>query len=375
VEPLYYRSALEWVESQATAHGTRASYRKLFDASTTEYSEPGGLEPADDTFQSIRTFKVPEAYVAVVPDGYVCGNGFRSRTAVLAPDRKLIWDASTLSVLDQRRPEDHWQDHWLFSQPDLPQPTLVDETTGVLAIQPQWARGYYHWMFEVLPRIHLLRGSGLPIEKYVVNACKFPFQLETLARLGIDETSRIEVGPDNPFCIGARELVVPSDVPMVTPAWVCAFLRSEFLNSAARRGNRRLYVSRRTAAARNVSNEDEVSEVLAAFGFEEVVADQLSVPEQAETFASASFVVGPHGAGLTNLVFCRPQTKVVEFFAPRYRQPAYWMLANQCDLSYHYLVGRGELSTTWSWPESEGAQDSIDVDPDRLVALLRKAGL
>jgi capsular polysaccharide biosynthesis protein len=152
-------------------------------------------------------------------------------------------------------------------------------------------------------------------------------------------------------------------------------LRSEFLKGAARGGGRRLYVSRRTAAARNVLNEDEVSEVLAAFGFEEVVADQLSVSEQAETFASASVVVGPHGAALTNLVFCRPQTVVVEFFAPRYRQPAYWMLANQCNLSYHYLVGRGELSTTWSWPDSEGAQDPIDVDPDRLVALLKTAAL
>ena len=55
--------------------------------------------------------------------------------------------------------------------------------------------------------------------------------------------------------------------------------------------------------------------------------------------------------------------------------PAYWMLANQCNLSYYYLVGRGERSTTWSWPAAEGAQDPIEVDPDRLVALLRTAGL
>ena len=81
----YYNSVLEWVESQANTRGTKASYRKIFDASTTDIAEPIGLEPVGDTFQSIRTFKVPEAYVAVVPNGYVCGNGYRSRTAVLAP--------------------------------------------------------------------------------------------------------------------------------------------------------------------------------------------------------------------------------------------------------------------------------------------------
>jgi capsular polysaccharide biosynthesis protein len=375
VERPYYDSVLEWVESQTGAAGTKASYRKLFDASTIEFPEPKALEPVGDTFRSIRTFEVPEAYAAAIPDGYVCGNGYRSRTAILAPDRKLIWDVSTLSVLARQRAENQWQGHWLFGQPDLPRPTEVRETTGVLAVQPQWARGYYHWMLEVLPRIHLLRGSGIPIEKYVVNACKSRFQDETLTALGIDEASRIEVEPDEPFCVRARELVVPSDVPLVSPAWACAFVRGEFLGGPIRGGRRRLYVSRRTADARKVLNEDEVSEVLATFGFEEVVADQLSIPEQAETFASASVVVGPHGAGLTNLVFCKPQTKVVEFFAPRYIQPAYFMLANQCRLSYHYLVGRGEPPATWSWPESDGAQDPIEVDPDQLVALLRKAGL
>ena len=149
----------------------------------------------------------------------------------------------------------------------------------------------------MLPRIHLFRAAGFPIEKYLVNTCEFPFQRETLAAVGIDEASIIEVDRDHPFLIRARELVVPSDVPLISPAWVAAFVRTEFLNGATRRGNRRLYVSRRTAAVRHVVNEDEVREVLATFKFEEITAEQMSVPEQAETFASASFVVGPHVGG------------------------------------------------------------------------------
>ena len=152
-----YTSTLEWFESQADGRSTRASYRKVHDATRIKYPPPRGLEEAGDMFHSIRQRGLPEAYVAIVPNGFVCGNGDRSPTAVLAPDGKLIWDVS--------RGYQRVEDHWIFGETDLPEPTLVSETTGVLAIRPQWSRGYFHWMFEVLPRIHLFRGSGLQIEK------------------------------------------------------------------------------------------------------------------------------------------------------------------------------------------------------------------
>jgi len=364
----YYKSTSAWFQSELAKGETPGSYRKVYDASTIEYAAPQGLEPADDTFQSIRRRELPEAFVASVPNGCACGHDYRERTAVLAPDGKLIFDVSTLTVLGARRPEDHW----IFGATDLPEPTLVTETAGLLAITPQWSRGYYHWMFEVLPRIHLMRGSGLDIQKYLVNPLAFPFQRQTLAAIGITEDTIIEL--DTPFCVRAHDLVLSSDVPLVTPAWVCNFLRSEFLQSPVPTGTKRIYISRREAIVRHVNNEDQVREVLASFGFEGVVSEELSVTEQAELFASAGAVVAPHGGGLTNIVFCPPQTKVVEFFAPRYRHAAYWMLANQCNLDYYYLIGRGERPA-WEWPPAEGAQDPIDVDPDELVALLKMAGL
>ena len=99
-------------------------------------------------------------------------------------------------------------------------------------------------------------------------------------------------------------------------------------------------------------------EVLASFKFEEILPEQLSVQEQAELFASASAVVGPHGAGLTNIVFCKPQTKVIELFAPSYRHSAYWMLANQSNLA-EPPVGLGQFE--WSCARSEAGENPIAV--------------
>ncbi|MDT9338046.1 glycosyltransferase 61 family protein, partial [Trichodesmium erythraeum 21-75] len=42
----------------------------------------------------------------------------------------------------------------------------------------------------------------------------------------------------------------------------------------------------------------------------------------------------PHGAGLTNIVFCNPGTKVVELFSSHVK-PYYWSLCNCCNLEYY----------------------------------------
>ena len=44
------------------------------------------------------------------------------------------------------------------------------------------------------------------------------------------------------------------------------------------------------------------------------IAQHFSVAEQATEFARATCVVAVHGAGLSNIVFCRPGTCVIEIF-------------------------------------------------------------
>jgi hypothetical protein len=368
--PSVYGSVLDWAESPANTTGARI-YRKIHDKSRIDYRKPKGVEQDVDTFDSLRKIGVPEVFVAVVPDGYLCGDG-DSYNAVLASDRKAIYDPS----LWDSGPES--LDLWAAGQTDLPPPAHIPETVGVMTARPSWSYPYFHWMLQVLPRFHLLQASGITIDKYAINARKRPFQYETLTTLGLDEASLIEV--DTRFHISARQLAVPSIVSGWIPAWACSFLRERFLDATSVSGECRLYISRATASrGRNVVNEDQVKETLAKFGFREFLPDQVSVAEQAETFASASIILGPHGSALTNLVFCQPGAKVVELFAPAYVHPVYWMLSSQCDLDYYYLVGKGERPPTWStWPPHPALGRGvapIEVDLDQLTEVLTMAGL
>jgi len=43
----------------------------------------------------------------------------------------------------------------------------------------------------------------------------------------------------------------------------------------------------------------------------------MSVLEQIELFSNADVVIGTHGAGLANILFCKPNTKVIEIFQAR----------------------------------------------------------
>jgi capsular polysaccharide biosynthesis protein len=201
-------------------------------------------------------------------------------------------------------------------------------------------------MFDLLPRIHLLsHGNATPnsIDHFVVNKIRFPFQEDTLARTGIPKSRIIECTKDTH--LEARTLLAPSINQTVPARWSCDYIRGLFLPAERpRAGGRRsrIYVSRSDARMRRVSNEDELIAFLGARGFETVTLTGLTVADQAAMFDDAEVIIAPHGSGLTNLLFCRPGTKVIELFSSTYVNPCYWVLSNTVGLDYYCHIGTGE---------------------------------
>ena len=85
-------------------------------------------------------------------------------------------------------------------------------------------------------------------------------------------------------------------------------------------------------------------------------------------FAEAECIVGPHGAGLTNLAFAAPGAAVVELFARDYVNECFWALASTVEgLRYRYLVGDG---TPVRSRRNRGVASDIRVDPRQVLRLL-----
>ncbi len=234
---------------------------------------------------------------------------------------------------------------------------------------------YFHWMLDVLPRIELLSRAGIDVRgsRVLVNAGSSAFHRETLAHFGISNV----VDATRHHFVEADTLVVPS-LPGVMgditeASW--RFIRHSFLSDATPAQaytGKRLFISRRDSVNRRLLNEDELFALASRRGFERVELHGMSLRQQAALFHSATAIIAPHGAGLTNLAFCSPGTTVMELFSPKYVNGCYWALSNLASLDYWYLLGDGERPAADDAHAAAG--EHFRVDPERFVNLLDRAG-
>ena len=106
---------------------------------------------------------------------------------------------------------------------------------------------------------------------------------------------------------------------------------------------------------------------LVALGFQSLHCEDMDFDEQAAAFRQAEVVVAPHGAGLANLLFCRPGTKVLEIFPASLLRTCYWSLAEALGLDYAYVFGEAR--------ENGSQEADIQIAPERIQAGLRLLGL
>ena len=100
------------------------------------------------------------------------------------------------------------------------------------------------------------------------------------------------------------------------------------------------FITRRKTTSRNLLNEQLLLDSLASLGVQAVEPQDLPFSEQVALFANADVIIGTHGAGLANVVFCRPGSQVVELIPNEYRNKCYWALASNVALRYAYIIGQ-----------------------------------
>ncbi len=122
------------------------------------------------------------------------------------------------------------------------------------------------------------------------------------------------------------------------PKWLPLFLQSKLLKSFPT-PSRRLYITR-AGYKRNVSNSEPVNNILLRHGFE--ICDPATAPNSPQDFAESAIVVGPHGSGMMDIVFCQPGTKVLELVPTDHPYPYYYTLSHAANLEYRCLVCRSE---------------------------------
>jgi len=353
----FYWSVHDFIASPAGQQGRNLA-RQIYPAETLRFTLPtplGGSE-VHPKFVSNQVQEMPPMYVCELEDARYWGHYGGS---VITGDDRLLSDLSP-DVLGPER-------HKILTKFKLPACTRLNGTVAALGTA-EAATNYWHWTFDLLPRLHLLEMAGFTPKKvdyYLINHTGLPFQLETLAACGIRPEQVIQT--DGGCHVEAKRLVVTSLKPtqLHVTSWACEFVRNLGPSvGPARQRNRRLYISRRGASFRRVQNEEDICRMLQGLGFEIVHCEGLGMNAQRRLFSEAETVIGPHGAGLSNLVFCAPGTTVIEIFPPGYVDPSMWPHISHGRLRHGYLIGEA------GGREHVGRTEDIYVDVLKLRTLV-----
>lgn len=187
-------------------------------------------------------------------------------------------------------------------------------------------RNWYHWIIDTLPSIWLTKFLPpefanfpllLPEDALVRPAWLEPLELvrgeREITFLSPSHYTQVNelLWVDSPTCPGPLSLTGTSQphfslLPGAIRAYREHIVKSLSLNPTPVR-TRRIFLARKSTSSR-AYNQEAAIEVAAGFGFEPIFLEDLGFAESVQVMLEATAVIGPHGAGWANALFCQPGT-------------------------------------------------------------------
>ena len=339
-----------------------ARWYEVYDEAPVQLQEPRNFGDLDANFERWMDDIFPPLGVVELPDGYSVG----LKGWVVTNDEILLSDQSWYGrhvgemKLSQCFPIR--SNLGLRLDPSVP----VDQLDGTcLSLASDWSTlNYAHFLLDGLCRLELFRKAGFELSDvdHVFVPSPNPAWSRFLDILGISDKV---VEPQKRRAFQADTLIAPTfpGTRCVYPRFVVDFLRREFLSEPGGQ-DRRLYIPRTTT--RQPANEDTLITILKEFGFE--VFEPVEHENPPRVFSEAEIVVGAHGAGLADIAFCQPGTKILELIPSDHVRPYWYTLSEAADLEYSYLVGPSTKERPIpndAWPRPSPYDFAVDEEDFR----------
>lgn len=336
------------------------------------------LDISEDLYEACSEYWKPKKavqtdYMVVeVPNGRIYTDNVSS-IAVVSQYNHLVENVS-LSLMSGKVSTPNLNN--IFEQRYFKPPTKLQGTVFSLLTGGAGINNISHWFVDVLPRLHLLRKSGLydKVDWFYVPSTRYSYQTETLELLGIP-ADKIITGEMHPHI--AADCVIASTAPRgnhtLVPQWLCDFIQESFMPYAEKESDLLvpespyLYISRSDSKMRNVLNEKELLQALEPYGFKCVVASQLSIKEKIKLFSKAKVIMGATGAGLISMLFCKPGTKMIELFNEGFVIEPFYDIASKINLDYEYIICKGNKHVRNA---SQGQRENLQVEIEKVVEIL-----
>lgn len=188
----------------------------------------------------------------------------------------------------------------------------------IINISTMGNNSYFHWLFfPGLINISSLDNSELSDLKnylfYIGPLKKIPnYIYDTFKILNISKKQIITKPCTSNLIISSYQ---ENYFDSVTQRHI-SFLRKYFLPHVLIKNNTnsdKIYIARKDKGSRNLDNLIKFEEfIITIKNFKKVYLEELSLFDQISIFRNAKFIIGVHGAGMSNTVFCNNNVKIIE---------------------------------------------------------------
>jgi hypothetical protein len=293
--------------------------------------------------EKIGAHFLPESFFVVLEDVHLCGAvlvGFKCDDVILDTAYFGRYD-----LVERNKP--------FLNQAIKCLKMPAEELDFVTSFNGVWGDNYFHWTLDFLPRLEAIFKYndmfGEMPDILLAHAC--PYAATQSLDANMVKYMRI-----TSLHYHVKRLLVITNRRTSGFLYPSAqrFLRSQVRN--APKEKLKLYITRNDTTTRRVVNEQELIPLLEKLGFKIISITGMSWAEQVQLFSQAEFVIGSHGAGLSNLAYSE-NPKVIELITPSYVNPCIFTIAAMNKWDYRPVMG-----------EQIGAED-IKINPREIKVL------
>ncbi|HMJ47545.1 MAG TPA: glycosyltransferase family 61 protein [Ferruginibacter sp.] len=254
----------------------------------------------------------------------------------------------------------------LYFKPDI---IYVDKAIWII---DNFSFGYYHWFIECLTR--LVAAKKFINNHKIILPAKFrdlKYVSESIVALGYDVYYY-----DIKKRLRVHELVLPSHATnnMSCNPTIINLLSKTFdsLNTYDNVPVKLVYITRKQAGARRIVNEEELLPIFSKFNIEVHCLENYSFSQQLSLLQSTKVLIGPHGAGLTNMLFMPKGNSII--IELRNKADKYWNMffTLATDLGHDYLYLLGDAISSEFSQASDTHNADLYIDARELDQFLSK---
>ncbi len=288
----------------------------------------------DTLYASVEAASRRDVVTAGEAETPYCIESYHGRLK-LCPSSGLIFDDSVLlkgssDRFMRERVPDYGR---VYDRQDRHVPIAISLRHGAEA-------NYWHYFQlvatkAVIADLHGL-GSDIPLVMSRRQA-DIPFIRRTI-ELGVFGNRALIIQDDD-------EVLAADTIMVIRPPLHGAVYRDLLLDRLEIRGDKtahdRVFVTRGKSAEndRRLQNEADVVDALEPFGFRTVDPQALSLDDQMRLFSGCGFMISPHGAGLTNMIFRRgAPLDVIEIFNANLVNPCYRIVAEEYGFRHAEMI-------------------------------------